>query len=190
MLILALLTPPAHACMILTGAEHVVVENPADISAPTAPGEVTVRVTRGVGPTCVGPMCSSTSCDDLGTVSLSFPASTDDTSVPEAIGYRLRMIDGTLPAGLSLGEPQRAARVGDDGTVSLPLVWIDDATNDQEPFDFTLGVTAIDEAGNESEEVEVVVSDAGAGAGCATVSGAGALATLLALGLAGARRRK
>ncbi len=189
LLVLAsLLTPPAAACQFVVGAEHVVTENPADTAAPTDPADVQVTVKRGVGPACVGPLCSSTSCDDLGAVTLTFPASTDDVSAPEAIGYRVRLVEGTAPEHLLDGVVRTSDRLSDDGTAQITLAWGDEATDDQEPLDFVLGVTAIDEAGNESAEVEVEVSDAGSG--CATVGGAGALATLLALGLAGARRRR
>jgi hypothetical protein len=73
----------------------------------------------------------------------------------------------------------------------VSLIWIDDATDVQEPFDFTVAITTIDEAGNESEPVELDLSDNGSNAcgcdGTASTWGAGAL--VAAALLVGRRRR-
>lgn len=186
----ALLAPPAAACSFATGAAHEVVANPADTTAPSTPEAPELTVKRGVGPTCDAfGSCRSTSCDDIGLVELALPPATDDVSAPEHVGYRLRVLDGTLPDGLTVDETRRADAISGD-VATLALIWIDEATDEQEAFDFTLGVTAIDEAGNESEEIAVAVSDPGREAGgCSTAGrGAGALGVLLALGAAVRRR--
>ena len=101
-------------------------------------------------------------CDDIGTISVP-AAATDDTTPPERIGYRLSLLTGTLPAGLTLPadaiEPNAA-------TTTLYIHWDDGATDEQEAIDFTLTVIAIDAAGNESAPQTLRVSDH-PGFGCA-----------------------
>ena len=77
------------------------------------------------------------------------------------------------------------------GNDELSLWWIDGNTDDQEAFDFTLALVAVDRAGNESAPKTVrIVSEGG---GCSVASPARprgavafALVTLIALGV---RRR-
>lgn len=186
----ALLVDPAAACDFAIGAAHEVVANPADTTAPSAPEVPALSVKRGVAPTCDAfGTCQSTSCDGIGLVELTFAASTDDVSDPARVGYRLRVVEGSLPDGLTVDETRRADAIDGDVAV-LTLLWSDEATDDQEPFDFTLGVTAVDEAGNESDEVTVAIDDPGSEAGgCSTAGrGAGVLGVLLALGAAARRR--
>jgi hypothetical protein len=149
-----------------------------------------VSIVRGVGPQCIGPSCSSTSCDGLGRIELSLGAASDDVSAAENIGYRLRVVEGALPDGLAIDETRRADGIA-DGTASLVLLWIDEAEDEQEPFDFVLGVTPIDEAGNEGEELSISLADEGrAAGGCATVHGGGAGALALGFLAAAARGRR
>ncbi len=108
------------------------------------------------------------SCDDLGTIALSVPAAVDDRSpdsddyVQDGVGYVLRVADGSLPEGLTLASTPAAAFIH-AGVADFLLVWIDEATDEQEAFDFTLGIVAIDLAGNPSEEVFVDIADPGSG---------------------------
>jgi MYXO-CTERM domain-containing protein len=183
-------TPPSFACSFATGEPHSVVENPEDTASPTAPGSVTALVTRGVAPVCnVLGMCQSTSCDDLGRISLSFPASEDAVSAANAVGYRLRVVEGAPPDDLGIDETRRADSIDAD-QASLMLIWIDEATDDQEAFSVVIGITAVDEAGNESEEVTIEVSDPGSEAGgCNTAGGGAGMFALVLAAAFGARRQ-
>lgn len=185
---LALLASPAFACLFAVGAPHEVVANPDDTTAPSTPGALSAEVTRGVGPTCSFGVCQSTSCDDIGTIYLSFPGSEDDVSAPTAIGYRLRVVEGAPPDDLTVDETRDPDSV--DGDAHLALIWIDEATDDQEPFSFVIGVTAVDEAGNESAEVTLEISDEGSEAtGCSTAGGGAGVLGLVLAGVAAGRRR-
>jgi hypothetical protein len=187
-LALALAVSPAFACSFALGSPHETVDDPSDTVAPTAPGEKSVGVVRGVGPECVGVSCSSSSCDDLGRIDVQLDASDDDVSAPENIGYRMRVVEGTLPDGLTVDETRRADSVS-GGVARLTLLWVDEAVDEQEPFDFVLGVASVDEAGNEGEELTIALSDPGrAAGGCATAGGGGG-AGALALGLLAAAAR-
>jgi len=127
----------------------------ADQVAPVFSSVSVTDIKRGQGPQQSGCGESATSCDDIGIVTLVLHAS-DDTTSPEHIGYRLTLQSGTLPAGLML--PADAVEPGFDDRTLL-LVWIDGNSDDQESFDFTLRVVAIDLAGNESAAQTVRVSD-------------------------------
>lgn len=183
---------PAFACSFATGEAHTTAENPEDTTAPTAPGAVSAEVNRGVAPVCnVLGSCQSTSCDDLGRISLSFPASEDDVSAANAVGYRLRVVEGAPPDDLGIDETRRADSIDGD-QASLTLLWIDEATDDQEAFSVVIGITAIDEAGNESEEVTIEVSDAGgeSSSGCNTAGGGTGVLALVMAAAIGARRQR
>ena len=189
-LALALAVSPAFACSFALGSPHETVDDPSDTVAPTAPGEKSVGVVRGVGPECVGVSCSSSSCDDLGRIDVQLDASDDDVSAPENIGYRMRVVEGTLPDGLTVDETRRADSVA-GGVARLTLLWVDEATDEQEPFDFVLGVAPVDEAGNEGEALTLAISDPGRAAGaCSTAGGGGAGALALGLLAAAARGRR
>lgn len=135
----------------------------------TAPGDVVpgaVSIKRGVGPRsegCDGQM--ATSCDDLGQLVIGLTAPTDDRTPGTKLGYRVRLVGGALPPGLTLPtEPVTAV----ERSGGLVFVWIDGATDEQEEISFDITVTAVDLAGNESgKAVGVHVGDPGAEAsGC------------------------
>ena len=97
------------------------------------------------------------SCEGMGSIAIDITGAKDDRTPPERIGYRITHVAGTLPDGLSLPSdvrllPARRPVAGDASreVFVLSLVWGDGATNDQEEIDFTLAVTAVDLAGNES----------------------------------------
>ena len=191
MLILAALTPSAFACPFALGEEHVVEENLDDTSAPSTPEAPAVSMHRGVGPSCVMGNCSFTSCDDLGWIELRFSASSDDVSAEERVGYRLEVLGGTQPDGVSIDETRDPDLI-DGGDAVITFVWIDEAIDEQEAFDFDLGITAVDEAGNESEQTTVNISDPGSvasAAGCAVAPGSGGVVGVL-LALVGLLRRR
>lgn len=128
-------------------------------------------------------------CGDVGHISLSFALS-DDTFDPTQIGVRLRLKSGIVPAGLVLPTDPVVHTQG-----SVGLSFQDDPAK---PYAFTLEVTAIDGAGNESEPTDVDVrtgrpSDAGAcsfAAHRATGTGASFTAIMALLGFTRARRRR
>jgi hypothetical protein len=139
--------------------------------------EVTPQVTRGVGPRGLFSQ-SSTSCDDLGWLELDVAPALPDQ------GLRVHLVPGgVLPDGLS------ADSIDGTWAGNPRFVWIDDATDDQEPFELTFELTPVNAAGLEGETFELVVADAG-GSGCASVSGSPS--GLLGLGalLVGALRQR
>ncbi len=187
MLILALLwASPALACVQIPDVAHVIDPESADVVAPAAPEIGEVAVGRGQGPEPAGCFSSvSTSCDDAGLISIAVSAA-DDVSAAEDIGYRVELVEGDLPESFTLSTAIWRARDG-----HLSLRWNDDATDDQEPFDVTLSIVAVDEGGNESQPVEIDVSDPGSteAGGCDGSGGhLGAGAAILAM-LAMRRRR-
>ncbi|MFZ5475916.1 MAG: hypothetical protein ACOZNI_04000 [Myxococcota bacterium] len=211
-LLLHATTTPATACSLEAPAAYEPDTASDDSVAPGEPGAPTVRVTRGKGPVCEEDCsCMSTSCDDLGIVSLVFTAALDDRS-PEAdadtqdgVGYVLTLVDGALAEGLELpGGPVGAFISGEEA--SLALVWIDDASDDQDAFEATVALHAVDLAGNAGPAVTFTIEDPGSvetdthcfgGGGdddeekaICGLSGGGAAWLLAAGALAGRRRRR
>jgi len=146
---------PARACSSAGPTPHVV--DPAmqatDQMPPTLPPPGAPRITRGKGAQGVGCTASASSCDDIGSIVIPVRA-TDDNTPPAQIGFRMSVEDGSLPSGLTL--PSGAVKPWGD---VLVLNWVDGASDDQEPIDFTLRVVAIDLAGNESAPQTVRVSN-------------------------------
>lgn len=145
----------ARACSFALPSPHVV--DPAmqatDHGPPTLPPLGAPQITRGKKPQRSGCGYSASSCDDIGSVVIRVSA-TDDNTPPEQIGYRMSVEAGSFPEGLTL--PSGAVKpLGD----LLVLNWVDGASDDQEPIEFTLRVVAIDLAGNESAPQTVRVSD-------------------------------
>jgi MYXO-CTERM domain-containing protein len=166
---------PASACSFLSDDEHVVDTTTTNGDAPAAPeiGEVTIG--RGNGPQRAGCSQMVTSCDDAGWLQIAVSA-TDDFTLSEEIGFRVELVEGDLPDGFAFDGVARRARDG-----ALHFHWNDEATDEQEAFDFTVSIVAIDLAGNESEPVELDVSDPGSEErGCSHTGG-----SWLALGPAG-----
>ena len=102
------------------------------------------------------------SCGGIGTIQIVFTGAKDDRTPRGRIGYLITHVAGTLPYGLSLPRDARLATPVDGDTLQglprdlsgevflLTLMWPDPATGDQEAFDFTIALTAVDLAGNES----------------------------------------
>jgi len=151
----------ARACSSAGDTPHLL--DPAmqgiDQMPPTLAPLPAPQITRGKAPEQSGCTTSASSCDDLGSIGLSLQAS-DDVTPPTQIGYRLTLAAGSLPADLALPGGAIESLGG-----MLWLRWVDGATDDQEPIDFTLRVVAIDLAGNESAPQTVRVTD-GSGGGC------------------------
>jgi hypothetical protein len=97
---------------------------------------------------------SDSSCANIGLIQLAFTGAKDDRTPRARIGYRITHVAGTLPDTLSLPRYAEVAspETGDaSGEMFLfTLLWGDPATGDQAPLDFTITLTAVDLAGNES----------------------------------------
>ena len=181
----AALRADARACSLAGPTPHVIDPSmqATDQAPPTLPPLPNARVTRG-NPT-VG--CGSRStCDDIGTIGIAVGA-TDDVTPAERIGYRLTLESGALPSSLTLPTDAVEPMSGE-----LVLVWDDIADGRIEDFNFTLRITAVDLAGNESDPQLLPIST-GTGTACA-VAGAptsgGELAAFVASALALAMRRR
>jgi hypothetical protein len=165
---------PALACSVLGPQPHAVIEASDDSTPPATPQLQAMTIDRGKGPR--GGM--STSCDDIGFLTFDL-VTEDDTSASDAIGYQLTLVSGELPFEL----PTEAVRP--QSLTNLTFTWIDGATREQEPMDATAEISAIDEAGNVSAPLTVVIDDPGHG-GCASLPHAGVWALL---GVLAVRRR-
>jgi hypothetical protein len=130
-----------------------------DRTAPSLGPSPAVNVHRSTSPQngCTGGQGSS--CDGIGSISIT-PTVADDRALPLEIGFRLRVLAGSLPEGLTLPNGDVKAQSG-----TIYFHWEDGNEADHEPFSFTLELIAVDTAGNLSAPVQVVVGDAGVG-GC------------------------
>lgn len=168
MFLLSLLSP-AEACSFIGHDPYEVDDSLADDEAPGEEAFAAVSITRGVGPQ--GRFIqSSTSCDDLGWISVEILPSEPD------LGFSAMMIEGEPPDGLTVSGDPFSLLEGD----LLQLVWIDGATDDQEAFDFVLGLTPLDRAGNEGPTLQIPLSDQGGGCS-STEARSGLMLALLAL---------
>jgi hypothetical protein len=120
------------------------VEQKIDKQPPVQVEARIVSVVRGSAP-------SGSSCDDIGVIVIELVRVGDDRTPREKLGYRITHVEGTLiDAGmLRSGFVFRVTPVPGK-PLQFTLPWIDGATDTQEPIDFTLAVTAVDSAGNES----------------------------------------
>lgn len=165
-----MLSVAAWACSVAPDAPFETEPDPDDTVAPQEPVLEALDVRRGKGPESAGcGRAMTTSCDDIGFITLTFAQPEGDTHAADAIGYAIRFVGGTLPDGLEAPEGLWAGP-------SLHLYWIDGATDDQEPFAFDVEIVAVDPAGNESPPLRVEVAD-GADAASAACSSAGATAS-------------
>ncbi len=132
---LAQLAPSARPCSYLTNEFHTYdpAEVDRDTDPPKPPGNVRVAsIKRGVGPDITG---VTTSCDDMGTLAIGFVPASDLGTPADKMGYELTLVEGSLPAGMTLpGEPVRQL----PSASRLLFVWVDGATDEQEPIDFGL----------------------------------------------------
>lgn len=152
----------ASACSMLGPTEFApTAPTGSDEVAPALDGPVDVLSHRGE-------FIGLGSCADLGFVELTFfpaeegqPLAVDDAASDAewpGVGYRLTLLEGSLPEGLTLADaPVYAARSED--RARLGIHWIDGTFAVQDPLDVTLGIIAVDAAGNESEPLEVEVGD-------------------------------
>lgn len=141
-----------------------------DRTAPTLAPAPAVKVQRGTSPQhgCTGTLSSS--CDGSGSIAIT-PTVADERALPAEIGFRMRLLSGSLPQGLNLPGGDVRARSG-----GLYFHWDDGYEADHEEFSFTLEIIAVDTAGNPSPPVQVVISDGGSG-GCSIGRSSGSRAT-------------
>jgi hypothetical protein len=149
--------PPAH--VIDVAAQQV------DRTPPSLAPMPAVALRRGPAPEGCGAQ-QITSCDGVGSLGIT-PVATDDRSAAAQIGFRLRVVAGNLPDGLTLPSTDIQASSG-----TIYLQWDDGIEDDHEAFSFTLELSAVDSAGNASAPVTLVVSDGGSDGGCAVGGGA------------------
>lgn len=129
-------------------------ERKVDQSDPTPPVVVLESIRRGhARDRGESGSIVMTSCDDIGfiTIRLQQPAHDDRTPSSE-MGYLLRVVEGNAPEEIM--PLDRAVRAGEG---ILHMHWIDGATNDQEPLDFTIAIVPVDAAGNEGDPVELKI---------------------------------
>ncbi len=173
---------PAAACSFEGHEPHQTdpAEEAVDVEAPSPPtsADAGITIKRGLG---TRPGGMSTSCDDLGWIEFELAHGGDDRTPDDQLGYRLALVDGELPDDLAL--PAEAIRLLDDDTIFL--LWIDEAVNGQEPFEFSIDVFAVDLAGNESDDaLRIDLSDPGTNAaGCSAAGAPPVRPTALLLGL-------
>jgi hypothetical protein len=164
--------PTAHACRFAPPTPFVVVPNAADTTPPMITEATIFDLSRG---SAGGQGCSGgrSSCDDIGRLVLDL-AATDDLSLGTDIGFRVRVVEGSLPRGALPG-----ADIVDVSTIRFFVAW-----SEQEPesFDAVLEVVAVDRAGNESAPRRISVESGGAA--CSTSGGRTGLFTLAPIALA------
>lgn len=193
--------PAALACSIAGPELHNVDPDEVlvDVEAPAQPtGAALGAVRRGRGPQCDATgVCMSTSCDDIGTLQLSWTPGGDDRTLDDELGVILRVVEGEAPGGMwPLDEVVVPGAAG-----HAALVWVDGADDRQEALDFVLAISEVDRAGNESAPVELRIQLAGSGAaaddsedegrGCSVAGGAAGLLVLLpVVGILAGRRRE
>ena len=117
-LLLGLALPSsALACSFIEYDEHLIDDTIADEVPPSLPSLDELDINRGVGPTRAGFGSQvSSSCDDLGWVTLRLSAE-DDLSAPESLGFVFALDTGTLPFTLP-SEPVRPF----DGSIRKPML--------------------------------------------------------------------
>jgi hypothetical protein len=152
---------PAPACDLIGNTFHTI--DPAmqgiDSQPPTLTPIEIVEVHRGHEVESNGCLFTQTCGEDLGSIWFAVTA-TDDMTPDDRIGYRLSIAAGTPPAGFVL--PPALESLG----TRVYVPWNDGASGDQEAFDVTFAVVAIDRAGNESAPQTFRAQHAGTGGGC------------------------
>jgi len=137
------LAEDARACSQVTPETHVIDSSQIaiDQTPPSAPSRVSAHVWRRLGELCDDEECESNTCGDTAGIDLTFIGSRDDRSGPEAIGYRLDFVSGSVPPSLQYSVPRPASSME---TILIPF---DDALL----LDAQAVLVALDAAGNTSE---------------------------------------
>jgi len=130
-----------------------------DTQPPSTPQVGQVVVERGNQGGCAS---MGTSCDDIGSARIAVQA-TDDRTTASDVGFKITVVDGTAPFGLSpLGMPTARDLEG-----SITLIWIDDTSMSTEPVQFSVQIQAVDRAGNVSPAGATVAVHAPGSSACA-----------------------
>lgn len=151
-------TPEAEACRFQNAHSFQARDEPSpeDVEPPSDLSITLEEVRRGRSSRGSG----GSSCDDLGYLKFGLKPGHEEW------GYRLDIVDGSLPDGIWTSEPFGVA--GE----SVTLSWIDGDTNRQEPIRAKVRMTPIDKWGREGEPSNVVEIDhAGSGPGACNVAG-------------------
>ena len=127
-----------------------------DWKAPTAPTIASIAIKRGKGPVQLeSGHWKLSSCDGLGWVTIGVDPPDDNRTRADRFGYLIEVVEGEAPPGFVPEKPHRALfrrETGDDEAgFFFTLLWIDEATDDQEPLDVTIVVKAKDRAGHVSK---------------------------------------
>lgn len=118
-----------------------------DRQPPTKPERVTASASRYNAHFCESSgRCITSTCGSEGALQLAFTPAADDRAAAHELGYRLRWVEGSLPAALEA--PLARIALGTDGLrFDLPFDAIPE-------LDATFELIAIDRAGNESAASE------------------------------------
>ncbi len=118
--------------------------------------------------------------NQAGWVELRFKPPVDDRTPPHKLGYRVVLVEGTLPEGLYLpSNPVRSFKRS-TSSYAVHLVWEDGETNTQEPVDFAVDLIPVDLAGLEGPAYRLEVLDLGSdGGGCTVAPASRSLLPLL-----------
>jgi hypothetical protein len=177
----------ADACSIVENAPHAIDTTRQDNTPPEPPTDVSVIVNRAFRTESGGCGESDSSCDGFANIQvlLNAPA-TDDQTAAANMGYRVEVVDGTPPRGVSI--PTEAVRAM-NGT-ELFFGWFDGDTEAQEVIAFSITLTPVDERGNIGPTSDPIrIYDPGSSDGCTTPRRAPSLDAALLLMLAGALGR-
>lgn len=147
---LTVISPGLAAACTRPGAPEFTLDPEAtgvDRQPPSRPGPITASARRHNGYFCESSgLCISSSCGSEGSLELQLTPASDDRAAPGELGYRLRWVEGSLPAALE--EPLgRIARGTEQLRFELPFDPVPE-------LDATFQLIAIDRAGNESEASE------------------------------------
>lgn len=173
----------ALACRLAPPAEFEIVADPTDTVPPhIAVAEVADIIRGGQSDGCTG---GRDSCSDVARVVLSLTA-TDDVSEQSAIGFRVRLVEGTIGPGA-----RPVTYAVDVSRAPFILGW---AETDPESFRAVLEVVAVDRAGNTSAPTLLEVEDGGlacaaGGGGLRSVWGFAPVALAIVAIVRRARRR-
>ena len=147
---------------------------PDDVTPPGAVREVSVGASPGG---------ESSGCDDCGvrpgSLMLYIQAPADDQAPPEALGYRITVVEGEIPRPRPDLEDPLHASTAADGSSWVRIKW-DDAAGTQ-GLDVVLRIEAVDPAGNVGPPLELPVRTQ-ADSGCATTPRRGDRFPLLGFG--------
>ena len=177
-------TGTAFACRFAPPDRFVEAANPSDTTPPVITEASVFDLVRGSdGQGCRG---RGNSCADIARLVLDLEG-TDDVSARADLGFRVRVVEGSLPNGTV-----PVAYTADVSVRPFQVAW---AERDAESFDAVLEIVAVDRAGNESAPRRLAVDGGGlacsaSNGGFGAVLGFAPLALVLALIARRARRRR